>query len=116
MSLLKELDEIRSALGAPGQPYEQVERLVGGTPIKVYKHLPRNLSHYISEAQAFGDRTFLVAEDRRISFSEALSQAAGLAAVLRREYGVGKGVRVAIAMRNSPEWVLSFLAIFLAEG
>lgn len=107
---------MRAALGAPGQPFEQVDRLIGGVPIKVYKNLPVNLSHYIAQAVAFSDRTFMVSGERRLSFGEVLGQAAGLASVLRQEYGVGKGVRVAIAMRNSPEWVLSFLAILLAEG
>lgn len=35
MPLLAELDQIRAALGEPKQPFEQVERLIDGVPIKV---------------------------------------------------------------------------------
>ncbi len=113
MSVLIEIDQIRSYLSAPGQPFELVDQTVDGVPLNVYRHLPRNLSHMIAEAAKFGDRTFLVNGERRLSYGETLGQAAALANWLRASHGVGQGVRVAIAMRNSPEWVIAFLAIQL---
>lgn len=114
MSVLAELDQIRFFLTGPGQPFELVDAEVGGQTFKVYRHLPPNLTHFITAAHGFGDRTFLVDGERRISYAEALEQAAGLAQVLRARYGAGGNVRVAIAMRNAPEWVIAFLAIQLA--
>ena len=35
----------------------------------------------------------------------------GIATVLVERYGVAKGDRVAIGMRNYPEWVIAFAAI-----
>jgi acyl-CoA synthetase (AMP-forming)/AMP-acid ligase II len=114
MSVLDELDQIRSYLSMPGQPFELVDATVGGVELKVYRHLPPNLSHFIVQAAAFGDRTFIVNGERRLSYAQATAEASGLATLLRERYGVGAGVRVAVAMRNSPEWIIATLAILLA--
>ena len=117
MSVLTELDQIRSYLSMPGQPFELVDEAIKGVPLKVYKHLPRNLTVFVAEAmERFADRTFIVGGDRRLTYGEALSRAAGLAQILRTQYGVRAGARVGIAMRNSPEWILSLMAILLTGG
>jgi len=113
MSVLIEIDRIRSYLSAPGQPFELVEQTVRGVPLSVYKNLPPNLGHLIAEAERFGDRTFLVSGERRLSYAETLGRAAALANWLSAQYGIGMGQRVAIAARNSPEWIIAFLAIQL---
>ena len=46
----------------------------------------------------------------RITFREHLDQVAALAHVLRDEYGVGRGDRVAILAANCPEWMVAFWA------
>jgi acyl-CoA synthetase (AMP-forming)/AMP-acid ligase II len=113
MSVLIEIDQIRSYLSGPGQPFELVEQTIEGVPLTVYKNLPPNLSHLIVEAERFGDRTFLVSGERRLSYAETLGRAAALAGWLTGTYGIGLGQRVAIAARNSPEWIIAFLAIQL---
>src|SRR5579883_2296776 len=113
MSAPIELDQIRAQLSAPGQPFEMVSVTINGVAYEVYKNAPANLSQFIVDSLAFGDRTFLVYRERRLTYAEALERAAGLANLLRAEFGVGPGVRAAIAMRNTPEWILSFLAILL---
>ena len=57
-----------------------------------------------------GGATFLVYEDERLTFGEHLEEAAALAWGLADLYGVRKGDRVAVAMRNLPEWVVAFWA------
>jgi long-chain acyl-CoA synthetase len=117
MSVLTELDQIRSYLSMPGQPFELVDETINGVPLKVYKHLPRNLSVFVVEAmERFADRTFIVGGARRLTYGEALGRAAGLAEILRTRYGVSDGARVGIAMRNSHEWILSLMAILLTGG
>jgi acyl-CoA synthetase (AMP-forming)/AMP-acid ligase II len=113
MSVLTEIDRIRSYLSSPGQPFEFIKAEIGGVTLTIYKNLPRNLSQMIVEAGRFRERTFLVAGARRLNYGEALSRSASLAAWLRKSHAAGRGVRVAIAMRNSPEWVIAFLAIQL---
>ena len=111
MSILAELDQLRAELSAPGAPFEMVEQPVGGVSLPVYRHLPRNLSRLIVDANGFDDRTFVVSGARRLSYGETLGRAAGLAAWLRNVAG---GAPIAIAMANSPEWIIAFLAIQLA--
>ncbi|MEN9856246.1 MAG: hypothetical protein RLZZ157_1372, partial [Pseudomonadota bacterium] len=53
---------------------------------------------------------FLVYEDERISYRAHANAAAKLAAILKDTYGVQKGDRVALIMRNLPEWPVVFWA------
>ena len=50
----------------------------------------------------------MVYEDDRLTFEEHFRQAATFARRLSERYGVSKGDRVAIAMRNFPEWSVAF--------
>ena len=56
-----------------------------------------------------GDKTFLVYQDERYSFGESHRIVNALAQRLGT-YGVQPGDRVAIAMRNYPEWAFAFWA------
>ena len=92
-------------------PYFALESIeVRGIPWRVYRNAPGSMREVLEATAAFGDRPFLVYEDQRWSYAEHLRIVAGLA---RRwsSWGVTKGDRVAIAMRNYPEWVMSFWAV-----
>src|SRR5262249_30218947 len=56
------------------------------------------------------DKTFLVFEDERGTFEDAWRQGCTLATALVEDFGVRKGDRVAISMRNYPEWIIAFTA------
>ncbi len=55
--------------------------------------------------------TFLVYEDEEWTFAEVMAEVDALSYALVHHYGLKKGDRVGIAMRNYPEWVISFAAI-----
>lgn len=114
MSVLAEFDAIREGLSAPGQPFEFTTAHVKGAEMQVYKNLPPNLSHMIVQAQMFADRTYIVSGERRWTYAEFLPLCAGLARELRERHGVVPGMRVAIAMRNCPEWILGYFATILS--
>ncbi|MFL6859136.1 MAG: class I adenylate-forming enzyme family protein [Allosphingosinicella sp.] len=58
----------------------------------------------------------VVADGERLTFA-ALSDAATRAArALAGGWGVGKGDRVAIAMRNAPTWIVLYMAVLKAGG
>ncbi len=57
----------------------------------------------------------IVAGDERLTFADLDSWSERLAHALVTR-GVGKGDRVAIAMRNCPAWVVSYMAILKAGG
>src|SRR5690606_40176346 len=65
-------------------------------------------------ARLHGDATFLVYEDDRLSFADHFARAAAFARFLADRCGVVKGDRVAIAMRNYPEWSVAFFGAAVA--
>jgi long-chain acyl-CoA synthetase len=103
-------DAVRTVTG-PGQIFELVDAEVRGVSMQVFRHAPPSIGTLFANARGFGDRTFLVYEDERLSFADAADRIDGLAHALVHRYGVAKGDRVAIAMRNYPEWVMSFGAV-----
>ncbi|WP_439816325.1 class I adenylate-forming enzyme family protein [Zavarzinia sp. CC-PAN008] len=81
-----------------------------GWPRRVYRNAPPALRDIFLGSQAFGDKPFLVFAGETISFAEHYRQVAALASYLHA-HGVRKGDRVAIGMRNYPEWAVSFWAV-----
>jgi len=102
--------EASEVLTAPGQIFEVADETVRGIPMKVWKNAPPSLRAVLEMSRGHGDKTFLVYEDERMTFEEHFRAAARLATRLVNDYGVHKGDRVAIAMRNFPEWVVAFWA------
>lgn len=60
-------------------------------------------------AARFGDRTFAVLGDVRVTYGEVDRQSARLARGLLAS-GVGKGSRVALLAPNGPDWIIGWLA------
>ncbi|MQA95669.1 MAG: AMP-binding protein [Streptosporangiales bacterium] len=83
---------------------------VRGLRLRTWKHAKPTLRHAVADARAFGDRDFLVYGEERVTHGEHADLVATLARRLIEEYGVRKGDRVAIAMRNHPEWSVAFFA------
>ncbi|MFI4976687.1 MAG: class I adenylate-forming enzyme family protein [Caulobacterales bacterium] len=101
------LDAI-AALTGPGQSHELQVLEINGTPQRVFVNAPRSLRELFAET--ISDKTFIVFEDERLTFAEAYEDAARIAQLLVSEFGVRKGDRVAISMRNYSEWILAFTA------
>lgn len=95
----------------PGSPFEMTETTVRGIDMRVFTHAPPDMRVIWEASAAFGDRKYLVFEDESLTFDQAHATVRALAHHLRNEHGVGSGDRVAVAMRNYPEWVLSYWAI-----
>ncbi|MCL2585807.1 MAG: acyl--CoA ligase [Streptosporangiales bacterium] len=95
---------------APGQPFETGEHMVRGLPMRVYAHAPGTLRDIALSLGGWGDRPFLAYRDERWTYAEQARIIAGLARRLADDYGLVKGDRVAIAMRNYPEWTPVFWA------
>jgi long-chain acyl-CoA synthetase len=93
----------------PGSPAEVETIDIRGVPIKVWKNAPPSLRAVVEAARAHGGKDFLVYEDERVTF-EAFYRAVSAFARKLQADGVGKGDRVAIIMRNLPEWVVAFYA------
>ena len=98
------------ALTAPGGEYELVERKVrGGNICRVVKNAPRSVVDLLLNTRAFGGLEYLSYRDETYSFADVIDQTARLAEVLKR-LGVRRDDRVAVCMRNYPEWPATFFA------
>src|ERR1700722_6273438 len=102
-------DEVVAELTGPGQSHALERVLVGETSVRAFRNAPRSLGQLIADTRS--DLGFIVYEDERWTFDEAWRDAARIAELLARDYGVGRGDRVGISMRNFPEWILAFTAV-----
>jgi long-chain acyl-CoA synthetase len=100
-----------AAATAPDGPFPIVEATIGGQRLKVFKNAPPSLRHLFAMARGRGEQTFLVYEDERWSFADVMARVDATAAMLVERYGIRRGDRVAIAMRNYPEFVTTFAAV-----
>ncbi|WP_035883671.1 class I adenylate-forming enzyme family protein [Cupriavidus metallidurans] len=107
------LAEAHARLTAPGAPFETETRVIRGIPTTVWKNAPPTLRDLFLIAAAWGDKTFVVYEEERVSYRAFAQAATTLAQQLVRD-GIHKGDRVAVAMRNLPEWPVAFYAAILA--
>ncbi|HAV51092.1 MAG TPA: fatty acid--CoA ligase [Brevundimonas sp.] len=103
------IDEAHAQLTAPGQRFELDEAVIDGIPTKVWKNAPPTLRDVLLNGRAFGSREFLVHEDERATF-EAFTRAVITLAHQLQADGVKPGDRVALVMRNLPEWPVAFFA------
>ena len=67
-------------------------------------------------AENRSDLPFFVYDDERYSYEEAYAAACRIGRLLVDRYGIGKGDRVTISMRNYPEWVMCFMAVTSIGG
>src|SRR5580704_2880017 len=100
--------EVHAALTAPGEAFEMDDTTVRGVPTRVWKHAPTSLAMLLAQSRAHGDLDFFVYEDEHWTFDRHYRSAATLAHALVDQFGVQHGDRVAVAMRNPPEWSVAF--------
>ena len=98
----------QAQLTAVGAPFEIEVIEIGGRPTKTWKHAVPTIRALFELSRRHGDATFTVYEDERMTFAEHYARAAAFARALVEQFGVRPGDRVAIAMRNFPEWPVAF--------
>jgi long-chain acyl-CoA synthetase len=103
-------DEAYAQVTAPGQMFELSDGVVDGVDVRLFKHAPSTLGQVFAGARGV-TATFMVYEDERWTFDETMGHVDALAHALVHTFGIKKGDRVGIAMRNLPEWVVAFAAI-----
>jgi len=105
--IAKEYAAVQAQLTATGAPWELAQAPDGS---RFYRNAPADLIAATDLARQHGDREFLIYEGERRSFNRLLDEAEAIGAALQAA-GVAPGDRVAIAMRNYPEWMAVFLAV-----
>jgi acyl-CoA synthetase (AMP-forming)/AMP-acid ligase II len=105
------LDSCAQQLTGPGAPWEVNPETINGVDYRTYTQAPKSLKELVDAGRVHGDKDFLIYENERLTFTEFFAKADALAYQLNTQFGVKKGDRIAIAMRNYPEWMIAFVAI-----
>ncbi len=99
--------QAHALLGQAGSPLEIAEADIRGVRTKIWKNAPPTLREVFAASATWPDRDHLVYEDERVTFAALHAAAATFAAQLIAD-GVRPGDRVAIIMRNVPDWAAAF--------
>ncbi|MEH6567934.1 MAG: class I adenylate-forming enzyme family protein [Halioglobus sp.] len=105
-----EVHQKKKEITAPGAYFELNDVVLDGYTYSAYKHAPATLVDVFQAGRNHGDLEFMIYEGRRYSYTRFYAEVDALAAFLQHDLGVKKGDRLAIAMRNNPEWVISYAA------
>ena len=103
------LAEAHARLTAPGQRFEMEEVVIRGVPTRVWKNAPATLREVVAFSRFYGSREFIIYENDRVTFEGFYRATITLAHALQK-IGVKKADRVALIMRNLPEWPVIFYA------
>jgi long-chain acyl-CoA synthetase len=103
-------EEAIALVSSVGQPFEVIEAEMHGVTNRVFKNSPTTMRQFFDLARGV-DATFMVFEDEEWTFIEVMNEVDALASGLVNHFSIKPGDRVGIAMRNYPEWVISFAAI-----
>jgi long-chain acyl-CoA synthetase len=98
------------ALTASDGPFPVTVESVDGRPTEVFDRGPATLTDAFAATRAHGNAEALVYRDERWTYEQQRRIVTSLARAFCHRYRLGRGDRVAIAMRNYPEWVFSFWA------
>lgn len=101
----------RAKLTAPAAPFELIEVDLPDGPAPAYRNAFRTLPELLAAGRAHGGKEFMSYEGERWSFDRFYAAVDALAARLQTQLGLRPGERVAIAMRNRPEWAVAFVAV-----
>lgn len=102
--------EATARLTAPGAPFETRTEMVRGRETRLWAKAPPTLRHVLEGGRRHGDKAFLVYEDEPPVSFDAFHRATAVLAQTFVDLGIEKGDRVALAMRNLPEWPVVFFA------
>ncbi len=111
LAMIDQYQEAWDELTAPGAQFATKVIDVRGVPITVFESALPTMRTVWEMARGYGDRDYIVYEDERYTFAESDAIIRALAARLVDVHGVQPGDRVALAMRNYPEWVLGYWAV-----
>ena len=99
----------RQEIEGAGSPFAITTVKVRGVDVKTYTAAPPNMRALWESTAVQGDKKYIVYEDETFSYNEIHAQVRKLAAHFVAQ-GVGRGDRVALSMRNYPEWVVGYWA------
>jgi steroid-24-oyl-CoA synthetase len=113
MSFFDTVEAFVAAATAPEADLAVGRKVINGIEYSVFTKAPDSLRDMFAMMLQHDDIPFLVENDTQLNFRETYEAAARYAHVLIG-LGVKKGDRVAISMRNRPEWIIGFIGTLMA--
>lgn len=112
-------DQAADHVTATNPTFELSTANIRGVDYTVYKNIPGDVAAMMRasrEAMDNGAAEYLVFEGERWTYDAFIGDVNRLAHVLSTQFGVTRGTRVALAMRNCPELLLGMMAIASLGG
>ena len=100
-----------SQLTSTGAPFEIIDSVANGTAFKAYKNAAQSLLAVVNEGRQFDTAPFVTYQGKTLSFADFFAHVDRLRSLLIVQQQIQKGDKIAIAMRNCPEWMIAFVAI-----
>ena len=97
-------------LMAPTAPFEIETVEVGGVPLRAFKNAETSLGTFLAAGRNHGDALFLQYQGESWTYADFFGAVDKVCDWLVNDQGICKGDRIAIAMRNRPEWLVAFVA------
>jgi long-chain acyl-CoA synthetase len=91
-------------------PFEIEHVTIEGRDIRCWKKTAPSMAALVESSLKYGEEDFIVYRGERLSYAEHYRRVAALAHQLIERFAIRKGDRVAISMRNYPEWSIAFWA------
>ncbi len=108
--MYQKLKQVVDQMTAHGEMFEIQESNVAGQTLKTWAMAPPSLRELWLSTAGHGDKDYLVYQDERWTYTQAHEEVARIANWLSAN-GIKQHDRVAIAMRNYPEWMLTYWAL-----
>jgi acyl-CoA synthetase (AMP-forming)/AMP-acid ligase II len=105
--------QIMMQLTGPEGEYPVAPQTIDGIEYPAFTTAAPNLPALFQICLQHGDQEFVVCGSDRISFTETYFNACRVAHLLKSR-GIKKGDRVAVAMRNRPEWIMAYMGALMA--
>lgn len=103
--------QANAAIAASDSPLKLGDAVVGGVSMKIYANAPPTIRAILELAEPqFGARDYLVYEDERVTYAAFTRAVEHFAKILQEQFGIKKGDRIAVIMRNFPQWPVPFFA------
>ena len=103
------LKTVWEELTGPGGAFEISTIQVRGAPMRTFAAAPNSLRDVWGASLAFDERPYLVYQEETLTYAQTHENVDRIAAFMNAQ-GLAPGDRVAIAMRNFPEWMQCYWA------
>ena len=103
-------DERIRPLIEPDGPFAIEDVIIDGVPVRSFVRAPKTIVEIFQMGRSHERLVHVVFDRERLTFGDVRRKALSVGRELRSTFGITPGDRVAIAMRNLPEFVIGFWA------